>query len=205
MADDSINLTTSTKDEEFEPNSWINIFRGMLIVPIKTLTALSTSEISDKTSVLLGGALIVVLSALSMAAPDAYSSSINGILLKLLGSIFSNLFFWTILAIYCRALAALLRVDTSIRYCFVVTGWAFAPLIFKSVAGCFSNATVFGDIISGCLSCWFLVLELFAFDAVLKLGRFKTLGILLILPPCLFVTYFISMMFAGIMLSNGLY
>ena len=184
----------------------IDIFYGMLTSPIQTFNMLS-SPIPASLSSLLNAVLIVVVAALAESSATSHFSALtsSGIALNIIGSFLGKIFFWSALAIFLRLLAALFRQPTSVSTCYTVTGWAFLPLIFRAIASCFSNATAYGDIITLILSIWFLLLQLFAFDSVLKLGRFKTLGIILILPPCLFLAYFLSMLFAGAVISHGLF
>ncbi len=183
-------------------NSGIDVFYGMLMSPIRTFNVLST-EYPTRLSSLVVPILIVTLSALADANPS--SITVPNIGFNMFGSLVGKMFFWFVLGLFLRLLAAFLKQPTSICSCYLVTGWAFVPLVFKAITTCFSNATEFGDVLSWCLSIWFLLLQLFAFDSVLKLGRFKTLGIILILPPCLFFAYFICMIFAGVMLSEGFF
>ena len=186
----------------------IDIFSGMLTSPIRILNVLSKPNLYTPGLIpILGAVLLVAISALAESTTGNYSASINSTAttFHMLGSFIGMMFFWSVLAVFLRLLAALFKEQTSISSCFVVTGWAFVPLVFRAVATCFSHATVFGDIITWCISIWFLLLQLFAFDSVLQLGRFKTLGIILILPPCLFFAYFISMIFAGAIISDGLF
>jgi hypothetical protein len=197
---------TSDQKESIALKSDIDIFYGMLMSPIETFKVLS-HQYSAQLPSLVGPALIVTLAALADAATSFNSSSgaVSAMALSLFGSFIGKMFFWFVLVFFLRLLAAFLKEQTSIRICCLVTGWAFVPIIFKSITTCFSNATELGDILSWCLSIWFLLLQLFAFDSVLKLGRFKTLGVILILPPCLFFAYFICMIFAGVMLSDGFF
>jgi len=184
----------------------LDIFHGVIISPVKAFGMLSRSYPSAPAT-LLSAVLVVSVSSLTDINVGNESSSIStfGIALSILGSFIGKIIFWSVLATFLRLLAALLKQETSIGSCFVVSGWAFTPLIFRAVANCFSNAIVFGDILSCCFAAWFLLLQLFAFDSILKLGRFKTLGVVLIVPPCLFFAYFIAMIFAGAMISDGLF
>jgi len=207
MASDfSVTPDTMPEPRGTAANAWIDIFYGMLISPIQTLNVLSNPALYPPgLSAVLGSILIVVLCALANSATAGDCASINDLALNMIGSCLATLFFWLTLALFLRLLAAVMKIETSIRCCFIVTGWSFLPLVFKAMAACFSNATVFGGLLSLSLSLWFLFLELFAFDCVLKLGRFKTLGVILVLPPCLFFAYFISMIFVGVIMTDGFF
>ncbi len=204
--DQAINLSADSGSEANAPIAWIDIFLGMLISPIRTLKTIGNPEIyTPGMSAIFGSAGMVTLCGMARTPGDAYCSSLNEAWLSLIASVLVNVFFWLVIACFVRQIAALMKIPTSIRICLVVTGWAFFPLIFKAVATCFSHATLFGNLLSWCTSAWFLVLELFAFDSILKLGRFKTLGIVLIVPPFLYLTYFLSMVFAGLLITDGLF
>jgi hypothetical protein len=199
------NLTDSIEQKPPVLVSGIDIFHGLIMSPAQILNTLSNSD-SFGSAQLMGAVVVVVGSALADISMNSQSSITGtGLALSMLGSLIGKIIFWCVLAFFLRMLAVLLRQTTSISSCFMTTGWAFMPLLFMAVATCFSNATIFGDAISCCFAMWFLILELLAFDAVLKLGRFKTLGVILILPPCLFFAYFICMIFAGTLLSDGLF
>ncbi len=185
---------------------WLDIFYGMLISPIATLRIIGNpSAYMPHLAALLGTALIVIIAVGAESAVGADSLSIGALGLAAIGSIFSGLFFWLILTTFVRLLAALMGKEVSIRSCFIVTGWAFLPLLFKAPAACFSNVTIFGDVLSLIISGWFLILELFAFDSVLGLGRFKTLAFVLFLPVGLFFTYLLSVVFASIFVLDCLF
>lgn len=201
------NSTTDTNEprQPITINNGIDVFSGMLISPIRTLNMLSTQP-SIELSSLIGPIFIVALAGLAEGTMSAnFSSSALIIGLSLFGSVIERMCFWFVLILFLILLAAFLKQQISLRSCYLVTGWSFAPLIFEGITTCFSNATEFGGILSWCLSIWFLLLQLFAFDSVLRLGRLKTLGVVLILPPCLFFAYFISMLFAGVMISDGFF
>ena len=185
-------------------NKPVDIFYSMLLRPIQTLDIQSNISSTEKLS-LVSPILIIIFTALSDISMSNYSSSVTGtdIAMTVFASLFGKFFFWNVLSLFLYLLAALLKRPANLRACYAVTGWSFVPLLFKAVATCFSNATIFGDLLSCSLSIWFLVLELFAFDSVLRLGRIKTLGLVLILPPCLFFAYFISMIFAATLISNS--
>ncbi len=207
MVDESITIKTDNAlPQDIAPVAWIDIFYSMLLSPIRTLNVLSNPGLyTPGFSALLGAVLIVVLCALAKGSVGAYSSTVSELSYNIIGASTVTVLFWITLAVFLRLIAALMRVETSIRVCFLVTGWAFIPLVFKAVAGCFANATIFGDIFSSFLSAWFLLLELFAFDCVLKFGRFKTLGVVLIVPPLLYFTYFLFMIFVGVLLCDNLF
>ncbi len=197
---------TSALNQPIPIDNIIDVFYGILISPIKTFDALISTH-SAGISSLLGPVMIVFLAALAESTTGINSSTIiaSAIALNIFCSVIGKLFFWSVLIFFLFLLAAFLKQQASLRSHYLVTGWAFVPLVFKGVATCLSNATELGDTLSWCLSIWFLLLQLFAFDSVLKLGRFKTLGIILILPPCLFFAYFFSMLFAGLMISDAFF
>jgi hypothetical protein len=189
-----------------DPHSWLDIFYGMLVSPIKTFAIISDPGLySPQLAALLGSMLTVIISALADNCVAINSSSPDGLILDAISFTLADLFFWLILAIFARLLAAVIKVTVSMRTCLIVTGWAFVPLVFKAPAACFSNVTILGDILSLIVSIWFLVLVLFAFDSLLKLGRLKTLAFILFLPPCLFFSYFVAMIFANKFIFDGFF
>ena len=169
------------------PASWLDICFGILVSPLKTLGVISNPELyAPRLSALIGSMLAVIITALSNSCVGMHSLGSSELAGNTIASILANLFFWLVLAIFLRLLAALINVQASIRSCLIVTGWAFLPLIFKASAACFSNVTPAGDLLSLGISIWFLILLVFAFDSLLKLGRLKTFAFMLFLPPCLF-------------------
>lgn len=195
MPDDE-KLSESSLDslpKQLQSIAWLDIFYGILISPMETLKVIGDPSLyPPQLSALLGSLLIVVIAVGAESAVGANSSSIGALAISTFVFILTGLFLWLILAIFLRMLAALMAKEVSLRSCFIVTGWAYLPLLFKAPAACFSNVTIFGDIFSLIFSFWFLLLELFAFDTVLRLGRFKTLAFVLFLPACLFFTYLLS-------------
>jgi hypothetical protein len=181
---------------------WLDIFYHILVSPVKTFAIINSSRLySSDFSAIIGAMLAVVVAAL--ADSGITSLSVDGLFLSFSGSVISDLFFWLTLAMFLRLLAAVMKINAPLRSCLRVTGWSFVPLVLKAPAACFSNVTILGDVLSLIISVWFLVLVLVAFDSLLKLGRLKTLVFILFLPPCLFFSYFVSMIFANKFIFDG--
>lgn len=205
MAETEITLQSTENNLSF--HSGIDIFSGVLTHPIATLEALATPDPSSaQMPMIIGAALIVFLSGLAESVGNISAPLYaRDLILKALSSTFSLTFFWFTIALFLRLLATTLNQKTTMMRCFIVCGWAFLPLLFKGVAYCFSEFTVFGAVLSLSIAVWYFLLEIFAFDAILQLGRFKTVSIILILPPCLFFAYFFSLIFAGALISESLF
>jgi len=185
---------------------WLDIFFGILVNPIKTFAVISNPDLySPQLTALLSSMLVVIIAALADSCIAINSFVSAELILDVVSSLFSNLFFWLVLTIFARLLAAAMKVRISTRSCLIVSGWAFVPLMFKAPAACFSNVTILGDCLSLIISFWFLALVLFAFDSLLKLGKLKTLAFMLFLPPCLFFSYFIAMIFANKFIFDGFF
>lgn len=208
MPAEPISVTNEELKHKDTPITWLDNFLGMLFQPVETLNIMSNPGLLPPNSAeLLGSMLIVIICALTNSC--VYNSALlwalrvntrMSLLLWLANAMFSImmiLFFWLALAVFIRLSAALIKSKVSLRACFLVTGWAFTPLIFKAPAACFSNVTELGEILSIVISVWFFVLVLFAFDSLLKFGRLKALAFMLLLPPCLFLCYCVCLIFAS--------
>ena len=195
----------NTAQWEDQPH-WLDIFFGLLVSPIKTFKIISNPDLYlPQLSALLSSMLVVLIAGLADGCPTISSFGLDKLIPDVIASILSDLFFWLALAVLARILAAAMRVNISMRSCLIVTGWAFVPLVLKAPATCFSTVTILGDIFSLVVSLWFLVLVLFAFDSLLKLGKLKTLAFVLFLPPCLFFSYLVAIAFANKFIFDGFF
>jgi hypothetical protein len=196
-------MSTNTNSEQ---HHWLDIFFGLVVSPIKTFNFISNPVLySPGLDALLGAMLIVIVAAAADSCVSINSFVTEELISEVTSSIVSDLFCWIVLATFARLLAAAMKVNTSIRSCLIVTGWSFVPLLLKAPAACFSNVTILGDILSMAVSFWFLALLLFAFDSLLKLGKLKTLAFVLLLPPCLFFSYLVAIVFANRFILDGFF
>jgi Yip1 domain len=202
---DAVTIINSDLQKQYRSH-WLDIFFGLLISPIKTFNAISNPDLySPHMAALLGSMLVVIICALADSCMSVNHFSSDEWIPDVISLILFDLFFWLVLAVFARLLAAALKVTTSMRSCLIVMGWAFVPLILKAPAACFSNVTMLGDILSLVVSFWFLVLIAFAFDSLFKLGKLKTLAFVFFLPPCLFVSYFVTMALASKFIFDGFF
>jgi len=185
---------------------WLDIFFGIFVNPIRTFNFISDPEIySASLNALLGSMLAVLTAAVADSCVNLASSAADELISDFLLSVLVDLFAWFVIATFARLLAAVSNKNTSARSCLIVTGWSFIPLILKAPAACLSNVSIFGDFISVAISLWFIVLMLFSFDSLLKFGKLKTLAFVLVLPPCLFFSYVISIIFANKFIIDGFF
>jgi hypothetical protein len=172
-----------------ESIGWANIFYGLIIAPVTTLNVLANPRIYrvDRQGVMGVLALVVLcglIESFAQAALDRQQPLANCVL----AAFANDCLTWLILSAILLAWAALLKTETSFRTALIVTGWAYVPLIFKAPIVCFGlAATGFAQILLVLPVLWFFILELIAFDAVLKLGKVKTFGIVILLPPMLII------------------
>lgn len=178
--------------------NWLELFYGILTSPRATLAQLSNRDLSPPgLAALFGAMLVVILSSLACSSNAIDSVSLTGVTGDIVALILGNLFCWAMLAIFVRLLATTKKIPLSLRTGFLVTGWAFVPLTLKAPIACINNVLPLTGAFSLLVSIWFLILELLAFNCLLALGKFKTLVFILFLPPCLFFSYLISMLFAN--------
>src|SRR5262249_22739759 len=99
-----------------------------------------------------------------------------------------DLFNWLTLAVLLYVLARCLKIETKFRSTLIVTGWASIPLIFQAPIVCYALAAkASAEFLLALPMIWYFALELFAYYSILKLCQMKTLGIVILLPPILFV------------------
>jgi hypothetical protein len=187
-------------------HNWLDVFFGILVNPIKTFNFVSSPELySTSLSALPGSMLAVITAAIADSCISLSSSAAEELISDFLLSVLVDLFAWFVLATFARLLAAVSNIKSSMRSCLIVTGWSFVPLIFKAPAACLSNVSIFGDVLSVVVSLWFIVLVLLSFDSLLKFGKLKTLAFVVVLPPCLFFSYVISIILANKFIIDGFF
>lgn len=179
----------SSLEEVKERIGWANIFYGMLIAPATTLNVLANPRlyVADTRSV-LGALVTVFISSLIESSARSALDQQQSTGTFVFTSVFGDLFNWLTLSVLLYALARCLKFETKFRSALIVTGWASVPLIFQAPAVCFAMAAnASAEFFMALPMIWYFALELLAYDSILKLGKIKTLGIVILLPPILFV------------------
>jgi hypothetical protein len=176
--------------ESFGPNlndfAWPDIFYSMLATPSQTLRFLADTQTNAPSYGVLSGAFLTfILSALckgfsqvSLASPHPY--------LSVIASLVGDLFLLSTLCIFLTILAGFLKIKTTFTSILVVTSWAFIPAIFQAPISCFLNLSKTWGFLSDLSTLWFCLLQFFAFEAVLKVGRLNTISLIAITPPLFF-------------------
>jgi hypothetical protein len=169
---------------------WADIFFALLSEPEKTLAVLADSSFyAPDRSALFGTGLLVALASMISYLADAALEGTPPTLFELVGGLCGSFIFWFFLALFLKLLAVWVRHDSSLKTCAIVTGWAFLPLIFKAPFMCFTIALPFLGLLMVIPSYWFLILEMYAFDSVLKLGRLRMFVLAIAIPPLVVLTY----------------
>ncbi|PWT94511.1 MAG: hypothetical protein C5B53_12960 [Candidatus Melainabacteria bacterium] len=179
----------SSLEEVKERIGWTNIFYGMLIAPATTLNVLANPRLygADARGV-LGALATIFLSGLIESFAHSVLDQEQSTGLFVITSLFGDLFNWLTLAVLLYVLARCLKIETKFRSALIVTGWASVPLVFQAPIVCFAMAAKSSaEFFLALPMIWYFALELFAYDSILKLGKIKTLGIVILLPPILFI------------------
>jgi hypothetical protein len=169
---------------------WADIFFAMLSEPEKTLAILAQSSLYEPDpSALFGSGLLVALASMIGNLADAGLEGAPPTLLELIGGLCATFFFWFCLALLLKFLSIWFRHNATFKTCAVVTGWAFLPLIFKAPFMCISLSEPFLGFLMVIPTYWFLILEMYAFDSVLKLGKVRMIVLAIAIPPLVVFTY----------------
>jgi hypothetical protein len=183
----------SQQDSSFgevkERIGWANIFYGMLIAPATTLNVLANPGLygADARGV-LGAFVTIFLAGLVESFAQSALNQEQSTGLFVFTSLIGDLFNWLTLAFLLYVLARGLKIETKFRSTLIVTGWASVPLIFQAPIVCYALAAkASAEFFLALPMIWYFALELFAYDSILKLGKIKTLGIVILLPPILFL------------------
>lgn len=166
---------------------WANIFYGILIAPATTLDVLANPlrYRADSKGVLGAISAVFLCALLEGFAQSCFDT--QPLALSVSITFVSDLVTWIMLAVFLAVWARCLKRETKFSSALVVTGWAFVPLIFKAPLACYvlaSKSTMVFLLVLPVI--WFFILELIAYDSILKMGKARTLGIVVLLPPILF-------------------
>jgi hypothetical protein len=186
--------------------AWVNIFYGILIAPATTFRVLSNPDMyKTNSSAVLGAVLTFCLC--SLVDGFAQGALNNGQPLGLLVAVtfVSDFLLWLLLAVLLSAWARWMKIEAGFWSAFVVTGWAFVPMVFKAPVVCYN---ALGDgwaiFLVSIPLIWFFILELLAFDAILKLGKAKTLAIIFVAPAVVFFACLFWFIIWAMIASNNL-
>jgi len=169
---------------------WADIFFALLSEPEKTFAVLAQSpDYEPDGSALFGAALLVALANMISIIADAALDGAPPTVFALISGLCAAFIFWFVLALLLKFLCAWERGNTSFKTCAVVTGWAFLPLIFKAPFMCMSASMSFLGFLAIIPAYWFVLLQLRAYDSVLKLGKLRMLALAFVLPPLVVIAY----------------
>jgi hypothetical protein len=169
---------------------WADIFFAMLSEPEKTLAILAQPEhYEPDLSATFGAGLLVALASMIGNLADAGLEGVPPSLFELIGGLCATFVFWLCLALLLKFLSIWVRHNTPFKSCAVVTGWAFLPLIFKAPFMCISTAHPILGILMVIPAYWFIILEMNAFDSVLRLGKLRMIVLAIAIPPLVVLSY----------------
>lgn len=184
---------------------WADIFFAILAEPEKTMAVLADSSFYvPDLSALFGTGLLVALASMVSELADAALQGTPPTLLELIGGLCFSLIFWFCLALILKLLAVWVRNDSRLKTCAIVTGWAFLPIIFKAPFMCLSMSQSFLGLLMIIPAYWFLILEMYAFDSVLKLGRLRMFVLAIAIPPLVVLSCFFWLTFSASVLIAAL-
>jgi hypothetical protein len=169
---------------------WADIFFAILSEPRKTLAILADARayVADKSAIFGAGLLVVLANMIAGIADGAMANNVPT-LMELFGAAISSIMLWLFLAFLLHVVSRWTSETTGKRNCLVTIGWAFLPLIFKAPALCFALPWLHSGWILALPNFWCFVLQMQAFDVILKLGKFKLITLMFLLPPLLIFAY----------------
>jgi len=174
---------------ELPIESWADIFFCVLIAPMKCFEALGDPLVYPVEKNALLGVCAAVWISITF---DAFAKSIlaGGIdHFSVIGSTFSSLMLWFTLAAFLRFLSGWTKRSVPYKTCLATTGWAFIPLILKAPFVVLTLWSPLFGILLLSVTLWFFFLEVIAFDSVLKLGRMRTVTLMVAVPALFAVVY----------------
>jgi Yip1 domain len=182
---DNVEGSTSPTGISF---AWIDIAYGILFSPGKTLEILGNSAVyKTGKRAFIECFIAFLLSALvSNIAKAALEFDCQSVAAFVIIATLMNLFTWLSLAMFLQFLGSLFNRSVNWLSTFIVTGWAFLPLIFTAPIACFVLASSVCSILLLIPLFWFSYLQLLAFASLLKLGKVKTVSLLMVMPPIIF-------------------
>ncbi len=178
-------------EDDMPIESWADIFFCVLFAPMKCFEALGDPLVYPVEKNALLGVSAAVWIAITF---DAFAKSLlaGGIdHFSVLGSTISSLFLWFTLAAFLCFLSSWTKGNVPYKTCLVTTGWAFIPLILKAPFVCLTLWTPLFGILLLSVTLWFLFLEVVAFDSVLRLGRMRTVTLMVAVPAIFVVVYIV--------------
>jgi hypothetical protein len=176
---------------ELPIDSWADIFFCVLFAPMKCFEALGDPLVYPVEKNALLGVTAAVWVAITF---DAFAKSILAGEIdhfSVLGSTISGFMLWFTLAGFLRFLSGWTKGNVPYKTCLITTGWAFIPLILKAPFVCLTLWTPLFGILLVSVTLWFFFLQVIAFDSVLKLGRMRTVTLMVAVPALFAVVYIV--------------
>lgn len=179
--------------------AWTDLFYGMLIAPGETLKVLANaSTYRPSLPNVIGACIVVSLCSLVESFAQGVRNPNLPLPLMISSSFFNDLLIWLLLSLFLAWLSSCLANRWNFWTATIVVGWTFVPLIFTApIAACAASQKTYWDLFLSLPIFWFLILEWLAFDALLNLGKARTLGVIFLTPPllCFAATFWVILWF----------
>jgi hypothetical protein len=180
-------------------------FLNVLTAPGATFREISeSSRVNIDRSWVLSSLLVVFLASLIAAEAHYIAHGESPHFASVALAVIANLTLWYSIAWLISYLSSWRSAPVELKRALVLSGWGFLPLIFTGPCALFSKASGGWDFLLGIVSLWFVYLQVAVFNALLKLGRAKTISLLIILPPFFFLVYIFWMLFGSALVLSSL-
>lgn len=173
--------------------SWSDLFMGILLHPFDTfreLDRLASDEhlIPDLTTKAFNMVFLaaMIVGGVRIQTDDGFMS-----VMRILSTLTNCMMLWVILSMAMSSLSRVMNAQpVSWKKSLVLTGWAFAPVIFFAPVLCFKNAIGPAVILFATVPTWWTMFLIYAgYKTGLNVTNTKLMVIAMVLPPMLFLVY----------------
>jgi hypothetical protein len=174
-----------------ETIAWANIFYGMIVHPVTTLKVLVNPDIYKSNVAAFAGVLaLVLITSVIESFAQAVLNHQGAVAMLVTMSLIGDLLCWLVFSVFLAILLYFVRREIKVGRAFIACGWAFVPLIFKApIAACAVGSNLACSLLGAISTFWFILLQLFAYDALLKSGRWKTIALTMLAAPVFFAAW----------------
>jgi Yip1 domain len=180
-------------------NLWADIFYGVLVAPRQTMMILSDSSRFPPTASHIGGAVLLVLAALTLTA--SLKLKVATVSLSYFCTSFASWFTLTLILYYLSIWMRGHRL--TLGNAFIATGWAYLPMLFFAPVACLKQTALFA-VCGPAVALWLIILQWIAFQTSLRTSATKLALILIVVPPIFVFVYLFWIGLASFALLNTL-